>query len=133
LPAPAFGTFSHSFRLVGAKAFMPPQGLELDFILSQKSRPGSLYFVDDNFIGNRKATRGMLPHLAAWPFWRMAWQAIRRGQIESLFGVGFIAYHLIEFSREELRGQQNASLYSARALARPARKQMPTRSRGRPA
>jgi hypothetical protein len=25
------------------------------------------------------------------PFWRMAWQAIKRGQIEALFGVGFIA------------------------------------------
>jgi hopanoid C-2 methylase len=49
------------------------------------------------------------------PFWRMAWQAIKRGQIEALFGVGFIAYHLIEFSREALRGQQNASFYSARA------------------
>jgi hypothetical protein len=47
----------------------------------------------------------------------MAWQAIRRGQIEARFGVGFIAYHLIEFSREALRGQQNASFYSARALA----------------
>jgi hopanoid C-2 methylase len=49
------------------------------------------------------------------PFWRMAWQAIKRGQIEALFGVGFIAYHLIEFSREALRGDQNASFYSARA------------------
>jgi hopanoid C-2 methylase len=49
------------------------------------------------------------------PFWRMAWQAIKRGQIEALFGVGFIGYHLIEFSREALRGQQNASFYSARA------------------
>ena len=49
------------------------------------------------------------------PFWRMAWQAIKRGQIEALFGVGFIAYHLIEFSREALRGRQNASFYSARA------------------
>jgi hopanoid C-2 methylase len=49
------------------------------------------------------------------PFWRMAWQAIKRGQIEALFGVGFVAYHLIEFSREALRGQQNASFYSARA------------------
>lgn len=48
------------------------------------------------------------------PFWRMAWQAIKRGQIEALFGVGFIAYHLIEFSREAVRGQQNASFYSAR-------------------
>jgi hopanoid C-2 methylase len=49
------------------------------------------------------------------PFWRMAWQAIKRGQIEALFGVGFIAYHLIEFSREAVRGQQNASFYSARS------------------
>jgi hypothetical protein len=49
------------------------------------------------------------------PFWRMACQAIKRGQIEALFGVGFIAYHLIEFSREALRGRQNASFYSARS------------------
>jgi len=49
------------------------------------------------------------------PFWRMAWKAIRRGQIEALFGVGFVAYHLIEFSREALRGDQNAAFYSARA------------------
>ena len=49
------------------------------------------------------------------PFWRMAWQAIKRGQIESLFGVGFVSYHLLEFSREALRGDQNASFYSARA------------------
>jgi radical SAM superfamily enzyme YgiQ (UPF0313 family) len=45
-----------------------PQQLigELDFILSQKTHPASLYFVDDNFIANRKATREMLPHLVAW-------------------------------------------------------------------
>ncbi len=49
------------------------------------------------------------------PFWRMAWQAIKRGEIEALFGVGFVSYHLIEFSREALRGDQNASFYSARA------------------
>jgi radical SAM superfamily enzyme YgiQ (UPF0313 family) len=49
------------------------------------------------------------------PFWHTAWQAIKRGQIESLFGVGFISYHLINFSREALRGNQNASFYSARA------------------
>jgi hopanoid C-2 methylase len=48
-------------------------------------------------------------------FWRMAWKAIRRGQIEALFGVGFVSYHLIEFSREALRGDQNASFYSARS------------------
>jgi radical SAM superfamily enzyme YgiQ (UPF0313 family) len=49
------------------------------------------------------------------PFWRAAWQAIKRGQIESLFGVGFVSYHLINFSREALCGDQNASFYSARA------------------
>jgi hopanoid C-2 methylase len=37
------------------------------------------------------------------------------GQIDALFGVGFISYHLIEFSREALLGNQNASFYSARA------------------
>ena len=49
------------------------------------------------------------------PFWGAAWQAIRCGQIEALFGIGFVSYHLIEFSREALRGEQNASFYSARA------------------
>jgi radical SAM superfamily enzyme YgiQ (UPF0313 family) len=49
------------------------------------------------------------------PFWRMAWKAIQRGQIEALFGVGFVSYHLIQFSREALSGDQNASFYSARA------------------
>jgi radical SAM superfamily enzyme YgiQ (UPF0313 family) len=39
---------------------------ELDFIVSQRVFPATLYFVDDNFIGNRKATRQMLPHLIEW-------------------------------------------------------------------
>ena len=39
---------------------------ELDFIMAQKSQPPSIYFVDDNFIGNRKAARELLPHLVAW-------------------------------------------------------------------
>ena len=49
------------------------------------------------------------------PFWRLAWQAIQCGQVDALFSVGFVSYHLIEFSREVLRGDQNASFYSARA------------------
>jgi radical SAM superfamily enzyme YgiQ (UPF0313 family) len=51
------------------------------------------------------------------PFWRAAWLALKHGQIEALFGVGFISYHLIEFSREAVRGDQNASFYSMRARA----------------
>jgi radical SAM superfamily enzyme YgiQ (UPF0313 family) len=45
-----------------------PQQLtaELDAMLAQGRHPSVVYFVDDNFIGNRKATREMLPHLIAW-------------------------------------------------------------------
>lgn len=39
---------------------------ELDAIVSQASRPQTIYFVDDNFIGNRKAARELLPHLVEW-------------------------------------------------------------------
>lgn len=39
---------------------------ELDAMLEQRAHPGAVYFVDDNFIGNRKAAREMLPHLIAW-------------------------------------------------------------------
>jgi hypothetical protein len=58
------------------------------------------------------------------PFWRAARRALRRGQIESVFGMGFVAYHLIRFTREALRGEQNASFYAPRARARmPSRLQ----------
>ena len=33
---------------------------------AQRGHPPTVYFVDDNFIGNRKAARDMLPHLVAW-------------------------------------------------------------------
>src|SRR5215471_5431494 len=46
-------------------------------------------------------------------FWRAAAKAFRRGYIDAVLGMGFIAHHLIEFSREALRGEQNASFYSA--------------------
>ncbi len=39
---------------------------ELDAIVAEKGHPSVIYFVDDNFIGNRKATREMLPHLIQW-------------------------------------------------------------------
>ena len=37
---------------------------ELDIIVGAGAR--AVYFVDDNFIGNRKATRVLLPHLIEW-------------------------------------------------------------------
>ncbi len=39
---------------------------ELDAIVAEPGHPSVIYFVDDNFIGNKKATREMLPHLIAW-------------------------------------------------------------------
>ena len=38
---------------------------ELDAMLDA-GVAGSVYFVDDNFIGNKKAARDLLPHLIAW-------------------------------------------------------------------
>jgi radical SAM superfamily enzyme YgiQ (UPF0313 family) len=48
------------------------------------------------------------------PFWRAARHALRRGQVDAVLGIGFIAHHLIQFTREALRGEQNASYYSTK-------------------
>src|SRR4029079_13549173 len=48
------------------------------------------------------------------PFWRAARYALKRGQIDAVLGMGFIGHHLIEFTREALRGEQNASYYSTK-------------------
>jgi radical SAM superfamily enzyme YgiQ (UPF0313 family) len=38
---------------------------ELDAIM-QQGNPGAIYFVDDNFVGNRRAAMELLPHLIEW-------------------------------------------------------------------
>jgi radical SAM superfamily enzyme YgiQ (UPF0313 family) len=63
------------------------------------------------------------------PFWRMVKHALRRGQIDGMMGAAFMGYHLIQFTREALRGDQNASYYSAKkrtdpmAVAKPPARQ----------
>lgn len=47
-------------------------------------------------------------------FWRAAWHAARKGQIEAIYNMGFVCHHLIRFTREALRGEHNASFYAAR-------------------
>ncbi len=47
-------------------------------------------------------------------FWRAARYAVARGQIDAAFGMGLVAHHLIRFSREAVRGEQNASFYAAK-------------------
>jgi hypothetical protein len=60
------------------------------------------------------------------PFWRAAGHALRRGQIDTVLGMGFVAHHLIRFTREALRGEHNASFYSqARKERNPARSAQP--------
>jgi hopanoid C-2 methylase len=62
------------------------------------------------------------------PFLRAARHAFNRGQYDAVFGIAFIGYHLIEFTREALRGQQNASFYSpARKDLEPAEEMEPLR------
>jgi hopanoid C-2 methylase len=50
-------------------------------------------------------------------FWRAACHALKRGQIDAALGMGLVAYHLIQFSRDAIRGDQNASFYSTRSRA----------------
>ncbi|MBD2021650.1 cobalamin B12-binding domain-containing protein, partial [Leptolyngbya sp. FACHB-36] len=38
---------------------------ELDAML-ERGNPGAVYFVDDNFVGNRRAVMELLPHLIDW-------------------------------------------------------------------
>ena len=54
------------------------------------------------------------------PFWRAARHALRRGQIDARARHGLHGHHLIQFTREALRGDQNASFYSTRQRERAA-------------
>jgi radical SAM superfamily enzyme YgiQ (UPF0313 family) len=62
-------------------------------------------------------------------FWKTAKHALKHGQIDGLLGAAFMGYHLIHFTREALRGDQNASYYSAKkriapmAVAKPPARQ----------
>jgi radical SAM superfamily enzyme YgiQ (UPF0313 family) len=46
-------------------------------------------------------------------FWRLAWPALRRGQIEPLIHTAVVSHHLIEFTRDCLRGRGESSFYGA--------------------
>lgn len=54
-------------------------------------------------------------------YWRAARHALRHGQIDAVMGMGFVAHHLIRFTREALQGRQNASFYSTRERTRQER------------
>jgi len=61
-------------------------------------------------------------------FWKAVLPALRRGQVDAALSMGIVGHHMITFSREALRGEQNASFYSAQdrrmaAQAPPARRE----------
>ncbi len=49
-------------------------------------------------------------------FWKMAWQEMRRGNIENIFQIGMVAHHLITYAREAAQDNMQASNYSHRTL-----------------
>ena len=51
-------------------------------------------------------------------FWRLAGPALRAGQVEEMIQAAVVSHHLIEFTRQCLRGAQEASFY-APSLPRP--------------
>jgi len=55
-------------------------------------------------------------------FWRLAWPALRAGRLEALIHTGVVSHHLIEFTRDCLRGEGEASFYAST----PARPPVPT-------
>jgi hopanoid C-2 methylase len=55
---------------------------------------------------------GVLSDYRRW-FWKAVLPALRRGQIDAALSMGVVGHHMITFSREALRGEQNVSFYSA--------------------
>jgi hopanoid C-2 methylase len=47
-------------------------------------------------------------------FWAAVRHALMHGRIEDIFGMTFVAHHLIVFTRDALRGKERASFYTAK-------------------
>ncbi len=54
-------------------------------------------------------------------FWRMAWPALKRGNIEAVIHVGLVGHHLIHFARDCAAGVGEYSFYSELGSSRSAR------------
>jgi radical SAM superfamily enzyme YgiQ (UPF0313 family) len=52
-------------------------------------------------------------------FWRLAWPALRAGEIEPLIHAAVVSHHLIEFTRDCLRGAGESSFYASTTLEGP--------------
>jgi hopanoid C-2 methylase len=52
-------------------------------------------------------------------FWRLAWPALKSGQVEGLIHTAIVSHHLIEFTRDCLRGLGETSFYAPVGVGGP--------------
>lgn len=45
-------------------------------------------------------------------FWKMAWPALKQGNIQTLIHIALVSHHLIQFTRDCTGGEESASFYS---------------------
>ena len=103
-PDRLFKRFEHQISATYANRFTPPARGRLSWTNLKFAAGFALRLI--YYVGIRSDYRRQ--------FWRGARLAIARGQVDIVFANGFMAHHLIEFSREALSGEQNASFYSTR-------------------
>jgi radical SAM superfamily enzyme YgiQ (UPF0313 family) len=101
-PERLFARFRHQVDATYANRIVPPARGRLT--LANLRQGAVLAYRLFTRVGMRSDYRAM--------FWRAAGHALRRGQIDAVLGMGLVAHHLIQFSREALSGRQNASFYS---------------------
>ncbi|MBV8840501.1 MAG: DUF4070 domain-containing protein [Alphaproteobacteria bacterium] len=108
-PDKLFERFRHQVDATWLNRFVPPAKGKLTF----NNIRGGLVLASRVIwhVGIKADYRGA--------FWRAARYALKKGQIDGMLGMAFIAHHLIEFTREALRGDQNASYYSAKKRTAP--------------
>jgi hopanoid C-2 methylase len=64
-------------------------------------------------------------------FWRLAWPALRSGQVEALINAAIVSHHLIEFTRDCLRGKGETSFYAPVEMGGPEMGPQPPQRSGR--
>jgi hopanoid C-2 methylase len=101
-PERLFARFRHQVDATYVNRIIPPAGGKLT--LTNLSKTLVMMFRIVLYVGLLADYRR--------PFWQAVRHALRRGQIDGAIGIAFIAHHLIQFTREALRGDQNASFYS---------------------
>ena len=99
---------------------------QIDHTYPNRFQPGSLAKVERSDVANglRILVRilwrvGVLSDYRA-TFWRMAFRALKRGDIESVIHAGLVGHHLIRFARDCEAGVAEYSFYTGREAEKPA-------------